>query len=72
MKYLVKTRWWSLFDHNNTPEEQRIDYRIVEAESAEKLVADHEEEQKGWLDGGEVILEVYEVGELKYKLEVAE
>lgn len=71
MKYVVKYRWWSLFDRD-TPEKDRIDWKVVEAESVEKLVADHKKEQEGWLDGGDVILEVYEVGELKYKLEVAE
>ena len=68
MKYVIKTCWWSLFDRV-TPEEQRINWRIVESESVEKLLADDAKEQSGWLDGGYAILEVYELKEPVYKLQ---
>ncbi len=67
-KYNVKTRWWSVFDHN-TPKEARVHWKVVEAKSIKKLLADHEKIQKGYLDGGEIILEVYENDKCVYKKE---
>ncbi len=68
MKYVIKIRWWSLFDRA-TPEEERINWRIVESDSVEKLLADDADEQRNWLDGGYAILEVYELKEPVYKLQ---
>ena len=67
-KYNIKTRWWSVFDHN-TSEEAGVHWKVVEAKSVKKLLADHEKEQRGFLDGGEIILEVYENGKCIYKNE---
>lgn len=68
MKYIIKTRWWSLFDRT-TPLEDRINWRMAESESVEKLLADDAEEQSHWLDGGYIILEVYELSKPVYKKE---
>lgn len=70
-QYNVKTSWWSLFDHK-TPEEARIHWKVIEAKSVKKLLADHEKTQRGFLDGGEIILEVYENGKCVYKKEEVE
>lgn len=68
MKYLVKYRWWSLFDRK-TPANEREDFYIEEAESVDKLLADHNKTQGHILDGGRDIIEIYELGDLKYKVE---
>lgn len=70
-KYNIKTRWWSVFDHN-TSEEARVQWKVVEAKSVKKLLTDHEKTQRGFLDGGEIILEIYENGKCVYKREEAE
>ena len=66
MKYLVKYESWSLFFRKNKPDDIRYD--IVEANSVEDLLKAHNEEQSHYLDGGDIILEIYSL-ELVYKRE---
>lgn len=65
-KYLVKYRWASLFD-KITSAKEREDIRIEEAESVNELVANFNKRLSNTLDYNETILEIYELGELKYK-----
>lgn len=65
-KYLVKYRWASLFD-KTTSTKEREDIRIEEAESVNELVTNFNKRLTNTLDYSETILEIYELGKLKYK-----
>ena len=65
MKYLIRTKWWSLFDRT-TPDNEKISWKIVESDSVENLIKYFNEQQTHLLDAGESILDIYELGsELK-------
>lgn len=60
MKYLVVTQGWSLFD----PTYKEKSYDIREANSINEILEEEHKQWEGTLDGGRVVLKIYELNEV--------